>query len=156
MCLSAVALSGKCVFSPNRNYWGPLLRRKRNAALELGARGFVRPARGSGAGGSRMGGTRVWSWRSAEFGSVACGFGGCRRSLGGWHGARRFGWLVRSSGGGSHNLDGRHAAQELGTGGCMEFGWVAGPRAQFRWMARGSGTGGAGGPRCLDGWHALE
>ena len=83
-------------------------------------------------------------------GWVARSFGRGPRSLDGWHaaleGARGFGVLACSSGaGGSHSLDGRHAAQELGAR--MEFGWVAGPwqgswgPAEFGWVARGFGAG---------------
>ena len=73
-------------------------------------------------------------------GWVARSFGRGPRSLDGWHaaleGARGFGVLACSSGaGGSHSLDGRHAAQELGV--YIEFGWVSWGPAQS-----------------LDGWHA--
>ena len=99
MCPSAVALSGKSIFSPNRNCWGPLLRRKRNAP-----------------GG--MGGTRLGSWGPAEFGRVARGFGAwAPRSLGaaGWHAAQELG--ARGV------LGGWHAAQEGARG-----VWVGGTR----------------------------
>ena len=58
------------------------------------------------------------------------------------------------------NAPGGMGGMRLGSWGPAEFGWVAGPRlrswgpAEFGWAARGSGTGGAGGPRSLDGWHA--
>ena len=130
-------------FSPNRNCWGPLLRRKRNAP-----------------GG--MGGTRLGSWGPAEFGWVAhaaleLGARGVW-VLGGWHsaqelGARGFGWLARGTGAGPRSLDGWqdgwqdgwhavvldgwHAAQELGAH--MELGWVSWGPAQS-----------------LDGWHAAQ
>ena len=55
----------------------------------------------------------------------------------------------RRSGTGPAVMDSWHASLEVGSGagGCMEFGWVADPRA---------GGPGAGGPQSLDGWHAAQ
>ena len=154
---------GRNGFSPNRNCWGPLLRRKRNAP-----------------GG--MGGTRLGNWGPAEFGWVARGSGA--------GGPAEFGWVARSFGVGARgvwmggtrlwswgprSLDGWHAALELGARGVWMAGtrlrswgvrgvgggvWMAGTRlgtcwgpAEFGWLARNSG---AGGSRSLDGWHAAQ
>ena len=87
-------LDKTCAYSPNRNCWGPLLRRKRNAP-----------------GG--MGGTRLGSWGPAEFGWLARGSGAeGPQSLDGWHavwelgtrlrswGPAEFGWVARGFGAG--------------------------------------------------------
>ena len=139
---------GRNGFSPNRNCWGPLLRRKRNAP-----------------GG--MGGTRLRSWGPAEFGWLARGFGaGGPRSLDGWHaalelGPAEFGWVARGFGVGARGV--WMGGTRLWSWGPVEFGWLArgsgaggfaGWGAEFGWLARGSGPG--GGPRSLDGWHAAQ
>ena len=144
-----------------------------HAARELGARGVWMA--GTRLWGPRLGGKRLWSWRSAEFGWVARSFGRGPRSLDGWHAALEGARGVWVGGTGPAVLDRWHAALELGlaqfgwvargsgAGGCVEFGWVAGPRARGSgagasrvWMvARGSGTGGAGGPRSLEGGTRL-
>ena len=92
-----------------------------NAALELGTRGVW------------IGGTRLWSWRPAEFGWMARDFGA------------EFGWLARGSGAGG---------LRAGAGGPRFWmvGTWRGP-VGFGWVARGFG---AGGPRNLDGWHAAN
>ena len=110
-----------------------------------------------------MGGMRLGSWGPAEFGRLARGFG---VSAAGWHAALELevrgvldGWHAALAGARGVWVGGTGAALELGlaqfgwaargsgAGGCMEFGWVAGPRAH------GSG---AGGPQSLDGWHAAQ
>ena len=104
--------------SPNRNCWGPLLRRKGTRLAAWVARGsgwgpaeFGWLARGFGAGGLRssleLGARGVWirSWEPAEFGWLArgSGAGGSRFWLAGtWRGPAEFGW----------NLDGWHAAND--------------------------------------------
>ena len=112
----------KLGFSPNRNCWGPLLRRKKERAWCRGV---------------WMGGTRLWSWGPAEFGWVASGFGaGGPRSL-------DVGWVARGSGaGGPRSLDGWHAAFPAALDGCgpQMDGWHASwEPADFGWLARGSG-----------------
>ena len=122
-------------FSPNRNCWGPVLRRKRNAPGGMGGarlRSWGPAEFGWLARGVWMGGTRLWSWGPAEFGWVARGFGA----------------------GDPRNLDGWHAALELGARGV----WIGGTALElgargFAWLARGSG---AGGPRRLSSWGPAE
>ena len=116
-----------------------------HAALELGARGFRRLARGSGAGGVRLGGTRVWSWKSAEFEWVGRSFGRGPRNLDGWHaaleGPAEFGWVAQGPRfwmAGTQLWSWGLARMGGGPAGTRLRGW--GP-AEFGWVARGFGAG---------------
>ena len=128
----------KLGFSPNRNCWGPLLRRKRNAP---GAAEFGWVARGFGAGGPRsldgwqaaleLGARGVWmldGWHAAqelaqELGARGVWMGGTRLFPRLWMAVVRR-WMGGTRAGSPRTLDGWHAAQDSGAWG-PAIGWHA-------------------------------